>query len=163
MGGTVPNTKYVFMVCFYFFFHIGNCLSSSYSAFPPSDSHQGDYVDRGYYSLETITLLLCLKVKFFFSTHFFFIYLNHRYPDHITLLRGNHESRQITREYGFFDECQKRYGNVLPYNKCMDVFDCLPVAAVSFTFLFKLFTCPSSSSMMRFSVCMAGCRLTCIL
>lgn len=77
----------------------------------------GDYVDRGAMSVETIMHLLCLKAK---------------YPHRLSLLRGNHESRQITKVYGFYLECQKKYPqeHTRVYNAICDVFDCLPLAAV---------------------------------
>jgi serine/threonine-protein phosphatase 2A catalytic subunit len=61
IGGKAPDTNYLFM---------------------------GDYVDRGYYSVETVSLLVALKV---------------RYRDRITILRGNHESEK-TKHDGF-SEC----------------------------------------------------------
>jgi len=54
-GGKIPDINYLFM---------------------------GDYVDRGFHSVEVVSLLICLKV---------------RYPERVVILRGNHESRQITQ------------------------------------------------------------------
>ena len=65
---------------------------------------QGDFVDRGHYSLETVSLLLALKARYVCPL----VRLPcvdgslSSYPDKISLLRGNHESRQITQVYGFY-------------------------------------------------------------
>jgi serine/threonine-protein phosphatase PPG1 len=76
----------------------------------------GDFVDRGAMSVETISLLAVLKAL---------------YPEHVTLLRGNHESRQTTQVYGFQMECMKKYdGDARVYKAFTDLFDFLPLGAI---------------------------------
>ena len=75
----------------------------------------GGLVDRGLHSTETIQLLFALKV---------------RYPERITLIRGNHESRSVTMYQGLYDESLRRYGNPRVWQCVMETFDMMPIAAL---------------------------------
>ena len=118
IGGYSPHTNYLFL---------------------------GDYVDRGLFSVETISLLTCLKL---------------RYPDRVQLIRGNHESRAVTqvrsffvvnagshdldaeeidpclvsfsslKTYGFYSECVRKYGSPSVWQYFTDMFDFLTLSVV---------------------------------
>lgn len=78
----------------------------------------GDYVDRGQHSLETITLLLALKIE---------------YPENVHLIRGNHEAADINALFGFRLECIERMGEndgIWAWTRFNQLFNCLPLAAL---------------------------------
>ena len=100
-------------------------------------------MDRGLFSVETISLLTCLKL---------------RYPDRVQLIRGNHESRAVTQvstcstfplspsravasvrshtpplsqqTYGFYTECVRKYGSSRVWTYFTDMFDFLTLSVV---------------------------------
>jgi diadenosine tetraphosphatase ApaH/serine/threonine PP2A family protein phosphatase len=83
---------------------------------PPNQPYLflGDYVDRGKHGVETLVVLLWHKI---------------RHPEKIYLLRGNHESSSLTKQYGFFDDCKRKY-SVKMWKAFVELFNCLPAAGL---------------------------------
>lgn len=80
----------------------------------------GDYVDRGYYSLNTFLLLATYKLE----------------TQRVTMLRGNHESRQVSRSYGFYNDVMAAYGHAGLWNLANEAFDLLPLCSLVDTDIF---------------------------
>jgi hypothetical protein len=78
----------------------------------------GDFVDRGAHSLETICLLLALKIE---------------HPRSVHLIRGNHEAADINALFGFRLECLERLGDaqgLQAWQRLNGLFNWLPLAAL---------------------------------
>mgnify|MGYP000176081002 CR=1 FL=1 len=84
---------------------------------PPDTNYLflGDYVDRGHDSVESFCLVLCFKL---------------RYPTRVSVVRGNHESVQISITYGLYDECLRKFGSPEVWKMITGLFEYLPISAL---------------------------------
>lgn len=84
----------------------------------PSETHSylfnGDFVDRGSFSCEVILLLLSFKLL---------------YPNNFFMSRGNHETIDMNRVYGFEGEIKHKY-NEMTFKLFTDIFNSIPLCNV---------------------------------
>lgn len=84
----------------------------------PSPSNRylfnGDFVDRGSYSVENVLTLFAYKLL---------------YPDHVFLSRGNHEGLPMNRVYGFEGEVRAKYSAEV-FDLFSEVFNALPTGHI---------------------------------
>jgi len=85
---------------------------------PPSPTNMylfnGDFVDRGSFSVECILTLLAWKVL---------------YPNSMYLSRGNHETNDMNKVYGFEGECKSKYSD-LTFKLFTEIFNAIPLGQV---------------------------------
>jgi serine/threonine-protein phosphatase PP1 catalytic subunit len=74
----------------------------------------GNYTNFGRYGIETVLLILVMKLKF---------------PENVFMLRGNHDCDKLTELHGFKQECKHRYGSKI-WKLFINLFNNLPPAAI---------------------------------
>ncbi|CCF56957.1 hypothetical protein KAFR_0B06610 [Kazachstania africana CBS 2517] len=74
----------------------------------------GDFVDRGSWSCEVAILFYCLKILF---------------PNNLFINRGNHETDNMNKVYGFEDECNYKYSKRI-FQMFSQSFESLPLATL---------------------------------
>jgi serine/threonine-protein phosphatase 2B catalytic subunit len=74
----------------------------------------GDYVDRGEFGIEVMAYLLALKLK---------------YPTEVYMLRGNHETEEMTQMFNFRTQALDRF-DIEIYKDFLELFQALPIAAI---------------------------------
>ena len=72
----------------------------------------GDFVDRGSFSVENVLMLFAWKLLL---------------PDYVHLTRGNHETKNMNLMYGFSGEVKSKYDSVT-MDLFSEVFQSLPLA-----------------------------------
>lgn len=75
----------------------------------------GDIVDRGQFQIECLLIVLALKIL---------------HPEQYYLLRGNHETVQMNKSYGFYDVFMREFANSNRFIEITQLYDTIPICAI---------------------------------
>lgn len=75
----------------------------------------GDIVDRGSKQFECLLIVLALKIL---------------YPSRYYILRGNHETVEMNKYYGFFQDFIHRFNDKINFNEILNIYNVLPLCAL---------------------------------
>jgi diadenosine tetraphosphatase ApaH/serine/threonine PP2A family protein phosphatase len=75
----------------------------------------GDIVDRGGDQLECLIFVLSLKIL---------------YPQQYFLLKGNHETLEMNKSYGFYNEFMMKFSEKSQFDEVNSLYESLPICAI---------------------------------